>query len=85
MMDELKCFKAYDIRGEVDVSLTEEIVYRIGRAYCAWLKPRRVVIGADVRLTSAPFKQALARGLMAGGAEVIDIGMCGTEEVYYAT
>jgi len=61
-MDELTCFKAYDIRGEVGVTLTPEIVFRIGRAYAAWLQPRRVVIGADVRLSSDTLKMALAEG-----------------------
>lgn len=84
-MDALTCFKAYDIRGEVGISLNEEIVFRIGRAYAQWLKPRRVVVGGDARLTSEAFRQALSRGLMASGVDVIDIGMCGTEEVYFAT
>lgn len=84
-MNELTCFKAYDIRGEVGISLNEEIVFRIGRAYAQWLKPRRVVVGGDARLTSTAFRQALSRGLMASGVDVIDIGMCGTEEVYFAT
>ncbi|WP_318368526.1 phosphomannomutase CpsG [Enterobacter sp.] len=84
-MDELTCFKAYDIRGEVGVTLTPEIVFRIGRAYAAWLQPRRVVIGADVRLSSDTLKMALAEGLRASGVDVIDIGMCGTEEIYFAT
>lgn len=51
-MDELTCFKAYDIRGEVGVNLTPDIAFRIGRAYAAWRHPRRVVIGADIRLSS---------------------------------
>ena len=84
-MDELTCFKAYDIRGEVDVSLTVDIAYRIGRAYGSWLKPRNVVIGSDVRLTSETYKAALAMGLMDCGVDVIDIGVTGTEEVYFAT
>jgi phosphomannomutase len=84
-MNELTCFKAYDIRGEVGISLNEESVFRIGRAYAQWLKPRRVVVGGDARLTSPLFKEALSRGLMASGVDVIDIGMCGTEEVYFAT
>lgn len=84
-MNELTCFKAYDIRGEVGISLNEESVFRIGRAYAQWLKPRRVVVGGDARLTSPLFKEALSRGLVASGVDVIDIGMCGTEEVYFAT
>ena len=80
----LACFKAYDIRGKLGVELNEDIAYRIGRAYAQYLNARRVVVGGDVRLTSESLKQALARGLMDGGADVIDIGMTGTEEVYFA-
>lgn len=80
----LTCFKAYDIRGKLGDELNEDIAYRIGRAYAQHLNARRVVVGGDVRLTSASLKQALANGLMDGGADVIDIGMTGTEEVYFA-
>lgn len=80
----LNCFKAYDIRGKLGDELNEDIAYRIGRAYVQYLKAKRVVVGGDVRLTSASLKAALARGLMDGGADVIDIGMTGTEEVYFA-
>ena len=80
----LACFKAYDIRGRLDDELNEDIAYRIGRAYAQHLNAKRVVVGGDVRLTSAPLKQALANGLMDGGTDVIDIGMTGTEEVYFA-
>ncbi len=80
----LACFKAYDIRGKLDVELDEGIAYRIGRAYAQQLNARRVVVGGDVRLSSAQLKLALANGLMDGGADVIDIGMTGTEEVYFA-
>jgi phosphomannomutase len=83
-MTALTCFKAYDIRGKLGVELDEDVAYRIGRAYAHYLKARRVVVGADVRLSSASLKQALAQGLMDGGADVIDIGMTGTEEVYFA-
>lgn len=81
----LACFKAYDIRGKLGSELNEEIAYRIGRAYAQHLRPRTVVIGADVRLTSEALKSALANGLMDEGVNVIDIGMTGTEEVYFAT
>lgn len=80
----LTCFKAYDIRGKLGEELNEEIAYRIGRAYAQHLNPRKVVVGADVRLTSEGLKLALANGLMDGGTDVIDIGMTGTEEVYFA-
>jgi phosphomannomutase len=81
----LTCFKAYDIRGKLGQELNEDIVYRIGRAYAEYLQPKTVVVGGDVRLTSAPLKNALSNGLRDGGVDVIDIGMCGTEEIYFAT
>ncbi len=80
----LSCFKAYDVRGELGTELNDDIAYRIGRAYAQSLGARRVVVGCDVRLTSESLKQALARGLMDAGADVIDIGMTGTEEIYFA-
>ena len=84
-MSELTCFKAYDIRGQLGTELNEEIAYRIGRAYAEFLKPKNVVLGGDVRLTSESLKQALAKGICDTGADVIDIGVAGTEEVYFAT
>lgn len=80
----LTCFKAYDIRGKLGDELNGDIAYRIGRAFSQHRNAKRVVVGGDVRLTSATLKQALAQGLMDGGADVIDIGMTGTEEVYFA-
>lgn len=80
----LTCFKAYDIRGKLGEELNDDVAYRIGRAYAQHLGAKRVVVGGDVRLTSATLKQALANGLMDGGADVIDIGMVGTEEIYFA-
>ncbi len=83
-MDKLSCFKAYDIRGKLGEELNEDIAYRIGRAYVQHLNAKRVVVGGDVRLTSESLKLALAKGMMDGGADVIDIGLTGTEEVYFA-
>ena len=83
-MTQLTCFKAYDIRGQLGAELNEEIAYRIGRAYAQFLGAKRVVIGGDMRLSSEPLKQALAKGLMDAGCDVIDLGMTGTEEVYFA-
>jgi phosphomannomutase len=80
----LTCFKAYDIRGRLGDELNEEIAYRIGRAFAQQIQPRSVVVGGDVRLTSAALKLAVAQGLMDGGSDVIDLGMTGTEEVYFA-
>jgi len=81
----LSCFKAYDIRGRVPDELNEGIAYRIGRAYAQFLAPKTVAVGRDVRQTSAALCQALVAGLTDGGANVLDIGLCGTEEIYFAT
>ena len=81
----LSCFKAYDIRGKLGEELNEDIVYRIGRAFARFLRPANVVVGGDVRLTSAALKTALSNGLRDEGVNVIDIGMVGTEEIYFAT
>jgi len=84
MKTTLSCFKAYDVRGKLGDELDEEVAYRIGRAFAQHLQAQRVVVGGDVRRTSEPLKQALARGLMDSGADVIDIGLTGTEEIYFA-
>ena len=84
-MQTLSCFKAYDIRGKLGEELNEDIAYRIGRAFAQYLKPRQVVLGADMRASSESLKLALAEGLLDAGCDVIDIGMTGTEEVYFAT
>ena len=83
-MNKLACFKAYDVRGKLGTELNEDIAYRIGRAYAQVLTPKKVAVGGDVRLTSESLKQALAKGLMDGGADVVDIGLSGTEEIYFA-
>lgn len=84
-MSKLTCFKAYDIRGKLGEELNEDIAYRIGRAYGEFLKPKTIVLGGDVRLTSESLKLALADGLMDVGTDVLDIGLSGTEEIYFAT
>lgn len=82
----LTCFKAYDIRGKLGEELNEDIAYRIGRAYAAYLgEGKTVVVGGDVRLSSAALKSALTEGLLDSGYSVIDLGLTGTEEVYFAT
>jgi len=81
----LTCFKAYDIRGKLGEELNEDIVYRIARAYAMFLKPKSIVVGGDVRLTSHDLKMAFSNGARDEGVDVIDIGMCGTEEIYFAT
>lgn len=84
-MNQLTCFKAYDIRGQLGKELNNDIAYRIGRAFGELLKPKKVVVGGDVRLTSESLKTALSQGLIDAGTDVIDIGMTGTEEIYFAT
>lgn len=84
-MPKLTCFKAYDIRGRLGEELNTDIAYRIGRAFAQLRQAKRVVVGGDVRLTSEALKAALSEGLMDAGCDVIDLGMVGTEEVYYAT
>lgn len=83
-MTQLTCFKAYDVRGRLGDELNEEIAYKIGRAYAHHLNAKRVAVGGDVRETSEALKLALAQGLMDSGCDVIDIGMTGTEEIYFA-
>ena len=85
MSNEISCFKAYDIRGRIPDQLNEDIAYRIGRAYVEYLAPKTVVVGYDIRLTSRQLCDALSEGLTDGGADVINIGQCGTEEIYFAT
>jgi len=81
----ITCFKAYDLRGRIPDELNEEVAYRVGRAYAQFLSARRVVVGRDIRLSSAALTDALCRGLTDSGVDVFDIGVCGTEGVYFAT
>ncbi|HEX4151340.1 MAG TPA: phosphomannomutase CpsG [Steroidobacteraceae bacterium] len=84
-MSAITCFKAYDLRGRIPTELNDDVAYRVGRAYAEFLSPKRVVVGRDIRLSSAGLADALCRGLTDGGADVFDIGICGTEGVYFAT
>ncbi|WP_336222229.1 phosphomannomutase CpsG [Citrobacter amalonaticus] len=84
-MLKLNCFKASDIRGKLGEELNEEIAWRIGRAFGEYLKAKTVVVGGDPRLTSAALKHAVSEGLRDTGVDVLDLGMCGTEEIYFAT
>ncbi|MGZ8152946.1 MAG: phosphomannomutase [Methylovulum sp.] len=85
MTEQLSCFKAYDIRGRIPDELNTDIAYRIGRAYAEQLKPANVIVGRDIRLSSNEMADAVIRGLQDAGVNVYDIGLCGTEEVYFAT
>jgi phosphomannomutase/phosphomannomutase/phosphoglucomutase len=84
-MPELSCFKAYDVRGRIPDELDETLAYQIGQAYAALVEPRRVAVGRDVRPSSTTLAAALIAGLTDSGVEVADIGLCGTEGVYFAT
>src|SRR4030095_11202758 len=78
-------FKAYDYRARIPSELNPDVAYRIGRAYAEFLKPKRVIVGRDIRLSSAELCAALTQGLLDSGVDVYDIGLCGTEVVYFAT
>ena len=84
-MLDLNGFKAYDIRGKYPVTLNEELAKNIGYAYAKEFSPKSVVIGYDARLSGPNLYHALADGLRAAGVDVTGIGMCGTEEIYYAS
>ncbi len=84
-MDRISAFKAYDIRGKVPSELNTEIAYKIGRAYTKLVNAKKIVIGHDARKSSESLSQALTNGLTDSGVEVIDIGLCGTEMIYFAT
>ncbi|MCS6946198.1 MAG: phosphomannomutase [Steroidobacteraceae bacterium] len=81
----LSCFKAYDVRGRIPDELNADLAYQIGRAYAGFVKPRRVAVGRDIRLSSTELAGALMRGLMDSGVDVMDIGLGGTECAYFAT
>ncbi|AUH65341.1 phosphohexomutase domain-containing protein [Paracoccus zhejiangensis] len=82
---EITCFKAYDMRGRLGVDLDADIAWRVGRAFAQGREARRVVVGRDSRASSPELAAALIRGLTEGGADVLDLGLAGTEEVYFAT
>ncbi len=82
---DLSCFKAYDLRGRVPDQLNPMLAELIGRAYVDITGARRVIVGYDIRLSSPQIAEALMTGLQAAGADVFDIGLCGTEQVYFAT
>ncbi|MDQ3876393.1 MAG: phosphomannomutase/phosphoglucomutase, partial [Actinomycetota bacterium] len=77
-----KVFKAYDVRGLYPSELDEEGAFAIARAYVDHFEPRRVAVGRDMRVSAPSMASAVVRGASAGGAEVVDIGMVGTEMLY---
>jgi phosphomannomutase len=84
MSKAINCFKAYDARGKVPDDLNADIAYRVGRAYAEFIKPKQVAVGRDVRLSSDELFDALTSGLTDSGVDVLDLGLCGTELVYFA-
>jgi phosphomannomutase/phosphomannomutase/phosphoglucomutase len=81
----LDCFKAYDVRGRIPDEIDEPLAYDIGRAYAAFVRPRQVAVGYDIRLSSPGLAAAVKRGLMDSGVDALDIGLWGTEGAYFAT
>ena len=81
----IDCFKAYDIRGQIPTQLNVDIAYRIGNAVVEFLDATTIVVGRDIRLSSDELTNAIAAGINDAGADVLDIGLCGTEVVYFAT
>jgi phosphomannomutase len=81
----ITCFKAYDLRGRIPLELNDDVAYRVARAYAQFLGAKRVVVGRDIRLSSAALVDAVCRGLTDSGVDVYDVGICGTEGVYFAT
>ncbi|AFN74672.1 Phosphomannomutase [Melioribacter roseus P3M-2] len=84
-MERIPGFKAYDIRGKVPSELNGDLAYKVGRAVAKYLDAKLIVIGHDVRPSSPELSEALAKGLTDAGCDVIDIGLCGTEMIYFAT
>lgn len=81
----IDCFKAYDIRGQIPQQIDADIAYRIGNAMAEYLNAKTIVLGRDMRLSSDDLADAIAKGINDSGADVLDIGLCGTEVVYFAT
>jgi phosphomannomutase len=85
MTIKISSFKAYDIRGQLPHEVNSEIAYRIGNATAEYLSAKKMILGRDIRASSKELSESMASGLMDAGVDVIDIGECGTENVYYAT
>lgn len=84
-MAKIPGFKAYDIRGKVPSELNSGLAYKIGRALVKYLDAKTMVIGRDVRKSSPELSEALSNGITDSGSNVVDLGLCGTEMIYYAT
>ncbi|NUM71032.1 MAG: phosphomannomutase/phosphoglucomutase, partial [Ignavibacteriaceae bacterium] len=84
-MSKIPSFKAYDVRGVVPTELNTDLAYKIGRAFTKLLGCKKVIIGHDVRTSSEDLSAALINGFTDSGVDVIDIGLCGTEMIYFGT
>ncbi|MEI6457424.1 MAG: phosphomannomutase [Pseudomonadota bacterium] len=84
-MNAITAFKAYDLRGRIPTELNEDIAYRVARGYAQFLQPKRVCVGRDIRLSSDTLARQVIQGLVDSGVDVVDIGLCGTEGVYFST
>mgnify|MGYP003503174848 FL=1 len=84
-MEKLNSFKAYDIRGKVPSELNPDLAYKIGRAFAKHVKASKVVVGYDIRKSSIEISEALIQGLTDAGSNVVNIGLCGTEMIYFST
>jgi len=84
-MEKLNSFKAYDIRGKVPSELNPDLAYKIGRAFAIHVKANKVVVGYDIRKSSLEISESLINGLTDAGSNVVNIGLCGTEMIYFST
>ena len=84
-MEKLNCFKAYDIRGKVPSELNLDLAYKIGRTFSKYINAKKIVVGYDIRKSSLEISDALIKGLTDAGTNVINIGLCGTEMIYFST
>ncbi|RJP57243.1 MAG: phosphomannomutase [Ignavibacteriales bacterium] len=84
-MDKIASFKAYDIRGKVPGDLNTDLAYKVGKAVVKYLDAKKILIGRDVRISSPELAEALKRGITENGADVYDLGLCGTEMIYFGT
>ena len=84
-MTNLDSFKAYDIRGRIPDEINEDLAYDVGRAFAGFVRPQRVAVGHDIRLSSPQLAAAVKRGLTDSGVDALDIGLWGTEGAYFAT
>ena len=82
---EISCFKAYDVRGRIPSELNEDVAFRIGVGIASYFSAESVVVGYDVRPSSIDILNALTKGMNSQGVKVLSIGLCGTEEIYFAT